>query len=47
MDAKEMALQYYPKLWSMERLNALVAAGKLSQEDVDAIKEEAAQRGDT
>lgn len=37
MDAKEMARQYYPKLWGEERLNALVAAGKLSQEDVDDI----------
>lgn len=37
MTVKEMALHYYPKLWSRERIEALVAAGKLSREDADEV----------
>ena len=37
MTAKEMAAAYYPHLWSRERLEALVAAGKLSREDADEV----------
>ncbi len=33
MTAKEMAGEYYPKLWNIERLRALVAAGKLTPEE--------------
>lgn len=33
----EMAADYYPKLWPIERLDALLAAGKLTQEEYDAI----------
>ena len=37
MTAKEMALEYYPKLWNIERLHALVAAGKLTPEEYQQI----------
>lgn len=37
MTVKEMALEYYPKLWSLERIEALVEAGKLSREDADEV----------
>lgn len=30
---KEMAKKYYPKLWNIDRLYALVEAGKLTRED--------------
>ena len=37
MTVKEMANNYYPKLWNIERLKALVAVGKLSEEDFKEI----------
>lgn len=37
MTVKEMAKNYYPKLWSIDRLKALVAVGKLSEEDFKEI----------
>lgn len=37
MTVKEMALNYYPKLWSLERIEALVAAKKISREDADEV----------
>ena len=37
MTVKEMAQKYYPTMWSAERIEALVAAGKLSQEDADEL----------
>lgn len=37
MTVEEMAMQYYPRLWSAERIEALVTAGKLSREDADQI----------
>lgn len=37
MTAKEMALEYYPKLWNIERLRSLVAAGKLTPEEYQQI----------
>ena len=30
---KEMAADYYPKLWSADRLKTLVTAGRLSESD--------------
>ena len=33
MTAFEMAMKYYPTLWSIDRLRALVAAGKLTPEE--------------
>ena len=37
MTVKEMAKNYYPKLWNIDRLKALVAVGKLSEEDFKEI----------
>lgn len=37
MDVKALAIKYYPKLWDIDRLNALVAAGKLSKADYQEI----------
>lgn len=37
MSVYEMARRYYPRLWSIERLTALLEAGKLMQEEFDAI----------
>lgn len=37
MTVKEMAKNYYPKLWNIERLKALVAVNKLSEEDFKEI----------
>lgn len=37
MSVYEMAKQYYPRLWGRERIEALVAAGRLSQKKADAI----------
>lgn len=31
MSVYEMAEKYYPRLWSIERLKALVVAGKLTE----------------
>lgn len=35
-----MAKEYYPKLWNKARLNALLATGKLTQAEYDAIVKE-------
>lgn len=37
MTVREMAEMYYPRLWNAARIEALVKAGKLSQEDADEI----------
>lgn len=37
MTVKEMAKNYYPKLWNIDRMKALVAVGKLSEEDFKEI----------
>lgn len=37
MTVKEMAQKYFPTMWSAERIEALVAAGKLSREDADEV----------
>lgn len=37
MSVYEMAKQYYPRLWGRGRIEALVAAGRLSREEADAI----------
>ena len=34
---KEMAIDYYPKLWSIDRLVALVKAGRLSESEYAEI----------
>lgn len=40
MTAYEMALNYYPRLWDKSRLEQLVAAGKLTQDEMDRIVQE-------
>lgn len=37
MNAKELARKYYPKLWDLDRIKALVVAGKLSETDYKEI----------
>lgn len=37
MSVYEMAQKYYPRLWDRERLEALLAAGRLSQEEFDRL----------
>lgn len=37
MDVKALAIKYYPRLWDIDRLKALVAAGKLSEADYQEI----------
>ena len=38
---KTLAEKYYPRLWGIDRLKALAAAGKLSAEEYKAITGEA------
>ena len=37
MTVYELAQKYYPRLWDRERLEALLAAGRLSQEEFDQL----------
>lgn len=37
MSVYEMALKYYPRLWDKSRLEALVAAGRLTEEEFRAL----------
>ena len=37
MTVDEMAQTYYPRLWDKSRLDALLAAGKLTQEEYDSL----------
>ena len=37
MDVKALAKKYYPRLWDIDRIRALVAAGKLSEVDYKDI----------
>lgn len=37
MTAYEMAQKYYPRLWSVDRIEALYKAGKLTKEEYDSI----------
>lgn len=37
MTVFETAQKYYPRLWSIDRLNALLEAGKLSREEYDTL----------
>ena len=36
----EMAKEYYPKLWSADRIEALYKAGKLTEDEYKSIIEE-------
>lgn len=40
MDVKALAQKYYPKLWDIDRIKALVAAGKLTEADYKEITRE-------
>ncbi|MEA4953960.1 MAG: XkdX family protein [Pseudoflavonifractor sp.] len=37
MSVYEMAQKYYPRLWNAQRIEALVAAGRLSRTEADAL----------
>lgn len=37
MNVFEMAKKYYPRLWSLERLNELIKANKLTEEEKQSI----------
>ena len=37
MTAYEMVKKYYPRLWSLERIEALYKAGKLTKDEYDSI----------
>ena len=37
MTVYELARKSYPRLWDRERLEALLAAGRLSQEEFDQL----------
>lgn len=43
MTTYELAQKYYPRLWSAERIDALVAAGKLTKAQAAKIKKEGAK----
>lgn len=40
MNAYELAQKYYPVLWDDARIDALVEAGKLTQEQAAAVRAE-------
>lgn len=46
MTVYEMAKKYYPHLWSIERLKALVEAGKLTKEELASLTEEGGNAND-
>lgn len=37
MTVLEMAKEYYPRLWSRERIEALVAAGRMTEDEAREI----------
>lgn len=41
MTVFELAKQYYPRLWDDSRIDQLVSAGRLTQEEADEIKSKA------
>ena len=47
MSVYELAKTYYPRLWDKSRLEALVAAGRLTQEEYQEITSEEAKEGNT
>lgn len=40
MNVYELAKKYYPKLWDKERIQALAAAGKLTEDQTREITQE-------
>lgn len=45
MDVKGLAKKYYPVYWPIDRLNALVGAGKLSKADYKEVTGQAYSAG--
>ena len=43
MSVYEMATMYYPRLWDDKRIDALVKAGKLTEEETAAIRADDSQ----
>ena len=39
MSVYELARKYYPRLWGPERIEALVAAGRLTKAEADEVME--------
>lgn len=39
MTVYEMAKKYYPRLWSVERIEALYKSGKLTEDEYNALVE--------
>ena len=37
MTIYELALKYYPRLWDKNRIDALVAAGRLTKQEAEVI----------
>lgn len=37
MTVYDLAQKYYPRLWNKSRLETLLAAGKLTQEEYDSL----------
>lgn len=37
MSAYELAKQYYPRLWGKDRIDALLLAGKITEEEYNNI----------
>lgn len=37
MDVYSLAIQYYPRLWNLQRIQALIAAGRLTAEQAAEI----------
>lgn len=38
MTVYEMALNYYPRLWDEDRIDQLVQAGRLTEQEAEEIK---------
>lgn len=44
MSVYEMAQRYYPRLWDDARIDALVQAGRLTNEEREQLRREAQRR---
>ena len=45
MTVYEMAKKYYPRLWSIERIESLYKAGKLTYDEYKSIIEDSEEQG--
>ena len=41
MTVYEMALNYYPRLWDEDRIDQLVQAGRLTEQEAESVKTKA------